>query len=120
MEILTLKGLHFQAPHGYYKEERKNGNDFEVDLIFSAHLRKAGTTDELANTIDYQQAEEIVRSVMDGPSVKLIETLGKKIGDKLFASFDQVHQLKVKVRKLNPPLQTKTDHSEICMTWQRQ
>lgn len=120
METLTLKGLHFHAPHGYYKEERNNGNDFEVDLIFSAHLREAGNADELAKTIDYQQAEHIVRSVMEGPSVKLIETLAKKIGDELFASFEQVHQLDVVVRKLNPPLQTKTEHSEICMTWQRQ
>ncbi|TYP94099.1 dihydroneopterin aldolase [Fodinibius salinus] len=120
METLTLKGLHFHALHGYYEEERKNGNNFEVDLIFSAHLREAGSSDELDKTIDYQQAEKIVHSVMEGPSVKLIETLAKKIGDKLFATFDQTHQLEVKVRKISPPLQTKTDHSEICMTWQRQ
>lgn len=119
MDILTLKGLCFRAGHGYYEEERRDGNDFEVDLTFSANLRDAGENDDLSLTIDYQQAEEIVSAVMEGPSVKLIETLAKKIGDRLFKAFPMVETLEVAVRKLHPPLDTETAHSEVRMTWQR-
>ncbi|NGP88992.1 dihydroneopterin aldolase [Fodinibius halophilus] len=119
METLTLKALSYRGFHGYYQEERDEGNDFEVDLTFKAPLRRAGESDELADTIDYQKAEEIVSSVMHGPSVKLIETLAKSIGDNLFESLPQVHELTVAVRKLAPPLDTETAHSEISMTWQR-
>lgn len=119
METLTLKGLRFRAYHGYYEKERKEGNNFEVDLVFSANLRLAGERDTLGDTIDYQKAETIVKSVMEGPSVKLIETLAKRIGDELFKAFPKTEMLEVAVRKLAPPLDTETVYSEICMTWQR-
>ncbi len=119
MDTLTLKGLRFRAKHGYYQQEREEGNDFEVDLVFSADLQQAGEKDALGDTIDYQKAEQIAASVMNGPSVKLIETLAKRIGDALFEQFPRIVQLDVAVRKLTPPLETETAHSEIRMTWQR-
>jgi dihydroneopterin aldolase len=119
MDRLTLKGLQFRAYHGYHQWEREEGNDFEVDLIFLANLQLAGERDSLGDTIDYQKAESIVRSVMEGKSVKLIETLAKRMGDELFRSFPKADRLEVAVRKLSPPLKTETAHSEICMQWQR-
>lgn len=119
METLTLKSLQFRGYHGYYPEEREEGNDFEVDLIFSANLRRAGDSDELRDTVDYQEILKTVEAVMTGPSVKLIETLAKKIGDQLFDHFQQVQQLEVSVRKLHPPLDVETAYSEITMQWQR-
>lgn len=119
MDTLTLKGLSFHAKHGYYEEERKLGNDFEVDLIFRSDLRKAGHNDDLEQTIDYQKAEEIVKDIMMGDSVKLIETLCLHIGEKLFEEFEEVESLEVLVRKLHPPLETNTQHSEVSMSWQK-
>lgn len=119
METMTLKGLRFRAYHGYYKRERDEGNDFEIDLVFSANLQPAAESDNLRDTVDYQKAEKIVSSVMEGPSVKLIETLAKRIGDRLFDEFSVVQKLEVSVRKLRPPLETETAYSEIRMSWQR-
>lgn len=119
METLTLKSLRFHAYHGYYEEEREEGNEFEVDLIFSTDFRTAGNSDKLSDTIDYQEVLKTVASVMDGPSLNLIETLAKKIGDKLFDQFRDAQELEVAVRKLQPPLDTETAYSEIRMQWQR-
>ena len=119
MDKLTLKGLSYHGKHGYYEEERIEGNDFEVDLIFYADFSEAGKSDELNETIDYQKAEERVRAVMEGPSVKLIETLAHRIGEELFREFEAVQKLEVKVRKLHPPLPANTEYSEVQMTWQR-
>lgn len=120
MNTLTLKSLRYHARHGFYEKERREGNDFEVDLVFHADLRQAGESDALAHTVDYQEAEEMVRSVMEGPSVKLIETLAVRIGESLFEAFAHVQQIEVAVRKLQPPLPTETAYSEVRMTWQRQ
>jgi len=119
MDTLILKKLSFKARHGYYREERINGNKFEVDLKFHAHLQDAARDDDLSKTINYKKAEEIVRGIMTGPSVKLIETLNKRIGDALFNEFPKVIRLDISVRKLEPPLQTRTRYSEVRMTWQR-
>lgn len=119
MDTLTLNGLSFTAKHGYYEEEREHGNDFEVDLTFHANLRNAAEFDDLEQTIDYQKAEALIKEIMQGDSVKLIETLCHHIGKVLFQEFEMVQKLNVSVRKLNPPLKTTTNYSEVSMSWQR-
>ena len=119
MDVLTLSGLQFHAHHGYYEHERTDGNDFEVDLVFHADLSAAGQSDDLNQTIDYQKAERLVREIMHGPSVKLIETLVEKIGSSLFAEFNNLQKLEVRLRKLHPPLETSTAYAQITRTWTR-
>lgn len=117
---LILKGLKYRAGHGFYEEERREGNDFEVDLIFELDLREAGRSDDLEQTLNYEEAESTVREVMEGPSRKLIETLVLNIGERLFGQYPDVQHLEVSVRKLDPPLKAQTNYSEVTMTWQRQ
>lgn len=119
MDKLTLKGLSFHALHGYYEEERIEGNDFEVDLVFYADLSEAGRSDDLSQTIDYQQAETVVKEIMEGPSIKLIETLTLRIGERLFDAISNLQKLEVSVRKLRPPIETEAEFSEVQMSWQR-
>lgn len=90
-----------------------------MDLTFGLDLKPAAASDDLAKAVDYQAAEQIVKSTMHGPSVKLIETLTHRIGEELFQSFQEVQYLEVRVRKLDPPLETSTAYSEVRMTWQR-
>jgi len=119
MGQLTLKALRFDANHGYYKHERRDGNSFEVDVIFDADFKSAGSSDNLEKTINYEDVCRGVAEVMKGASKKLIETLATLIGDKLFETYSQVDQLTVKVRKLSPPLDYNCSYSEISLTWQR-
>lgn len=119
MDVLTLSGLQYHARHGYYQQERDDGNDFEVDLVFHADLGTAGAADDLEQTIDYQQAEQVVRGVMEGPPVKLIETLATRIGEQLFARFDAVQKLEVRVRKLHPPIESPATYAQIERIWKR-
>lgn len=119
MGQLTLKALRFDATHGYYEHERRDGNSFEVDVIFDADFSKAGTSDNLENTINYEDVCRFVADVMHGTSQKLIETLAKLIGDKLFERYKNVNRIVVNVRKLSPPLDINCSYSEISLTWQR-
>lgn len=119
MDTLTLKGLRIEASHGYYKEERESGNIFEVDLVFRGDFQSAAESDDLSQAVDYQKAEKIVRSVMGGEPVRLIETLARSIGNRLFNDFPNLEGLEVAVRKLNPPLLSPVEYAEIKMTWKR-
>jgi dihydroneopterin aldolase len=118
MDKLTIKGLRFHGKHGVYEEEKIVGNEFEVDITFSRSFQKAGETDQLEDTIDYEKARNIVAEVMDEDSKNLIESLAFKIGSKLYIEFE-LEGLEVKVRKLNPPIEGEVDYSEVMMSWPR-
>lgn len=119
MDKLVLKGLKFRALHGYFENERIEGNDFEVDVTFTTSLSEAGKTDDLSKTIDYSKAREIIASVMEGDSKKLIEALALLIGQKLNSYFTNAVSIEVSVRKYNPPMPGETKYSEVTMRWPR-
>jgi 7,8-dihydroneopterin aldolase/epimerase/oxygenase len=116
---ITLKSLSIEGKHGYYDTERENGNRFEIDLTASGNFREAIRNNDLTRTFDYEQADKIVRQVMEGESELLIETLCNKIGEQIFRHFSHVDELTVSVRKLNPPIKSAAQYAQITMTWRR-
>lgn len=119
MDKLVLKNLKFRGLHGYFDEERVTGNDFEVDLTFYTSLQESALSDDLAKTIDYSEIQKIVESIMQGDSVKLIETLAYRIGSALSAAYTNISSLEVSIRKLNPPMNGETEYAEVTMKWPR-
>ncbi len=63
---LELRGLRFVAAHGALPEEAVRAQPFEVDLDLFVDLRAAGHSDDLAESVDYGELCEAVRSVMEG------------------------------------------------------
>lgn len=120
MDQITLKSLVFHAKHGHNEQERIDGNHFEVDIVaYGAFRHVADRDDGLHQTFDYAKAEEIARNVMLGSSRKLIETLCKEIGDRIFTEFTIARSLSVSVRKISPPIKTDAAYAEIALEWNR-
>lgn len=119
MDALTIKGMKFRGLHGVHDFEKKEGNDFEVDVFFKTDLTAAGYSDKLKYAIDYTKVHEIAKSVIEGESRDLIEHLCFQIGQKLFQAFPNQVDFEVAVRKLNPPLDTPVEFTEARMSWPR-
>ena len=119
MDTLVLKGLKYRGLHGYYEQERVDGNDFEIDLVFQFNMQQSAGSDDLSHTLDYQQVQEIVDSVMNGPSIKLIERIAFLIGEEIFNSFNGLQGVTVKLRKMNPPISRPAECAEVTMSWPR-
>ncbi len=90
-----------------------------MDVTATGDFRVAGISDDISMAFDYQVVEKIAKEVFEGTSKKLIETLCFSIGDRLFKKFTGISTLEVAVRKMHPPLLTKSEFAEVRMTWQR-
>ena len=112
--------MEFYAYHGFYKEERILGGDYLVDVEIEADLRSS-SSDQLENTINYESIYAITKTVMEEP-VKLIETVAFKIAEALKGQFGQMHALKIKIHKLNPPFVSSVKESkfELSEVFKRQ
>lgn len=117
MDRITVKNLRFRSRHGYFPEERENGNDFEVDVVIHTPLSGAARGDDLGSTVDYSRVAALVGEVMEGRSVKLIETLLYGIGESLQCAWPDAARIEVAVRKLNPPMSPSCAYTEVRSQW---
>ncbi|NJL75814.1 MAG: dihydroneopterin aldolase [Saprospiraceae bacterium] len=109
MAVIALEGMHFFAFHGYYDEEQKMGGDFILDVYVTTSIADNSVADNLETTINYESLYFICRTEMKKPA-KLIETVANRIGRKIKTLHPtRVSMVKVRLRKLNPPLGGKVD-----------
>jgi dihydroneopterin aldolase len=104
MDAIYLNGLEFYAYHGALEEENQLGQRFSADLVLYLSTKEAGETDDLSKTVNYAEVYEVVKSILDGPPVQLVETLCERIAAALLAQFALVKQVRVRVNKPNPPI----------------
>ena len=102
-DTIELRGMRFFGRHGVSLEERMEPQPFEVDVVLHLDLTRAGTSDELAETVDYSAIFDGVAGIVEGRSFRLIEALAAAIGEMVLASH-AVAEVEVAVRKPRAPL----------------
>jgi 7,8-dihydroneopterin aldolase/epimerase/oxygenase len=112
MAKIILENMEFHAFHGCLEFEQQLGNTFLVSLSMEINTEKAGKTDNLEDTLNYQLIYDVVKEQMEIQS-KLIEHVGQRILDSIFEQFPQIEELNVKLSKLNPPLGGKVERVTI-------
>jgi dihydroneopterin aldolase len=76
---LELTGLRAFGNHGVYDHERRDGQEFVVDLSIATDFAAAAASDDLALTIHYGELAEKVTAAIERDPVDLIETLAERI-----------------------------------------
>ena len=118
MSKIILENMEFHAFHGFLEHENQLGNTFLVTISMGIDTEKAGKTDELHDTLNYQSVYNVVKKEMKTAS-KLIEHIGQRILDSVFHEFPQIQELEVKLSKLNPPLGGKVERVSIELNKKR-
>ncbi len=103
MGKIILKNIKVYGYHGCLIEEGQIGSDYIVNLSIKANLKKSSISDELNDTVDYVQLNNIVKDEMSIRS-KLLETVAKRILNKIFSELPMVKKAAVSVSKINPPI----------------
>lgn len=104
MAKIGIQDCRFFAHHGYYDSEKKEGNTFELNLTVEYDVSKAAETDNLDLGLNYEGLYAVLKNVMEGASVNLLEHLAQKIINQIEAKYPAVLSIKIKIAKLNPPI----------------
>ncbi len=112
MSVISIEGMEFFAYHGCFKEEQVIGTKFRCDLFLEVDTTKAEQTDNLNDTVNYQEVYQVLKAEMVTKS-KLLEHVGRRILERVREKFPQVSHARLKIRKLNPPLGGKMDFVSI-------
>lgn len=101
MGVIRIEDMEFYAFHGHYHEEQIVGSHFMVDVTIETDTDRAGKSDELHDTLNYQSAYLIIKREMEKTS-NLLEHIATRILEALYAELTGISKASVRVSKLNP------------------
>ncbi len=79
MDMITLTGLRATAHHGVFEHERRDGQEFVIDVVVHLDLAPAASGDDLERTVHYGVLAEQVVAAVEGDPVDLIETVAERV-----------------------------------------
>ena len=101
---LAVRGIAVHGHHGVFEFERREGQEFRIDLVLGMDTSGAARSDDLQDTVDYGTLVDQVSTAVANDPVDLIETLAQRIADICLRN-DQVTDVEVTVHKPHAPIQ---------------
>lgn len=116
MDAITITGIRAFGRHGVFESERRDGQEFIVDLRLELDLSRPGSSDHLEDTVDYGAIAMRTRAIIEGDPFNLIERLASEIAERLKSEF-ALSAIEVMVHKPNAPIPV--DFTDVSVTIRR-
>ena len=115
-DTIRLCGLTARGYHGVYPDERRDGQDFVVDVVLELELAGAARSDDVADTVHYGELADTLVAILTGEPVNLLETLATRLADACLAD-QRVDRATVTVHKPQAPIPHQ--FGDVSVTLQR-
>ncbi|MDD6071279.1 MAG: 2-amino-4-hydroxy-6-hydroxymethyldihydropteridine diphosphokinase [Clostridiales bacterium] len=115
MDYIIIDNLETFGYHGVFEEEAFLGQKFLVTAKLFLNTRKAGMTDDLKESLDYGEACQVIRKIVETERYMLIERLAEEIASKLLLTFSQLHEVEITVKKPWAPIHVSVDTVSVTI-----
>src|SRR5690606_8758530 len=116
-ERSTLTGLRVIGRHGAYEHEKRDGQEFVVDLTVWLDLSAAASSDDLDDTVNYGELAQVAADIVAGPPFDLIESVAGRIADEIMRD-ERLSAVEVTVHKPSAPIPL--TFADVAVTVRRQ
>lgn len=116
IDEITLTGVRAYGYHGVFEDERREGQEFVVDVTLYLSTAEAAETDDVADTVHYGEVAERIVELVGGEPLNLIEGVAARIADDLL-THDPVRMVAVTVHKPQAPITV--PFSDVAVTIRR-
>ena len=100
---IQLRGLTVRGHHGVFEHERRDGQEFVVDITVWLDLDRAGASDDLADTVDYGDLAKRAADIVGGPPKNLIEAVAADIAEDVMRD-ERIQAAEVTIHKPQAPI----------------
>jgi dihydroneopterin aldolase len=100
---IELRGLKVRGNHGVFAHERRDGQDFVVDVTVWMDLAPAAASDDLTDTLDYGMLAQRVAAIVGGEPCDLIETVAGRVAENVMGD-ERVQAVEVVLHKPQAPI----------------
>ena len=113
---IELRGLTVRGNHGVFDFERRDGQEFVVDVTVWLDLGPAAASDDLTKTLHYGELAELAAGIVAGEPYDLIESVAGKIADEVLRD-ERLSAVEVTVHKPSAPIPLTFD--DVAVTVRR-
>ncbi|MFD4958893.1 dihydroneopterin aldolase [Microbacterium sp. NPDC058389] len=103
LDQITLTGVRAFGHHGVFADERRDGQEFVVDVTLSVDTTQAAASDDVADTVHYGEVAERIVELVGSDPLNLIEGVAARIADDLL-EHPLVHTVSVTIHKPHAPI----------------
>jgi dihydroneopterin aldolase len=111
---IALTGLRVRGNHGVFEHERRDGQEFVVDVTLWLDLSGASRSDDLTQTVHYGELAEMAAAIIGGEPCDLIETVAGRIADTAMQD-TRLHAVEVTVHKPSAPIPLTFDDVSVTI-----
>ena len=115
-DLISIKGIKGYGYHGVFDFEKKDGQDFFVDIEITIDLQEASKSDRLTDSLDYSLLTAIAKYAIEKLQFDLIERLAGFIADSVKENFPQVKAIAVTVHKPSAPVSESVTDIAVTIT----
>ena len=119
LDKIIIEELKIFARHGYYDFEKENGQDFYVNAVLFLDMQKAGISDNLELTANYNDVCMNIISFMEDNIFDTIEAVAEKMSMFILNKFQVLKGIELEIRKPNAPVDAKFRSLSVKVTRER-
>lgn len=116
MDEIRLKGLNVYAYHGVEGKEKRQGQNFYIDITLFTDTRTPGLSDDLNQTVNYADLAVFVERVFTDKYYDLIEAAAENLAMSILREFNTVAGIRLELHKPEAPIPIPFDNVSICIT----
>ena len=112
LDSIRINNLKIPARHGVFEFEKDKDGIFEIDLELFIPLKKSAKSDNLEDTINYQDIITITTESFTSKQYALVEAAAESVCNSLLNEFE-IDNIIIRVRKPHAPIKADFDSVEI-------
>lgn len=116
---IFIRDLRLHAYHGVLEQERQTGNDYVINLSVDYPIGNACHSDDVADTMSYADAADVVQYEMGIPS-QLLEHVAYRICTAILYRFPHAKAVTLDLQKVAPPMKADCKGAGVVLTLARE
>lgn len=104
MDKIIINNLHIYAYHGVNEEERRDGQNFYLDITAFLDASVPCVTDRVEDTVSYSSMIKKIVPAFTAEKYDLIEKAAQVVADCVLDNFEKVQAVEVTLRKPEAPV----------------
>ena len=79
VDQVAVRGIRGRGTHGVLAQEKRDGQEFSVDVVMHVPTVRAGGSDDLRDAVDYSVVAGTAHSILVGESLYLVEAVAERL-----------------------------------------